>query len=172
MSSLDTITSSKEKVNSNSYIRPHKLQRINGKHVRHSANINSQLVIEKETTFFVKSSTPFVSGLKRINKMLNKFNKTITRHTNKYQGGEYKKVKYITVKGMGKSIENTLGIANKLQNDLHYKVDILTGTVEVLDEFEPFEEQDHHKHKNSIDDITFQKRKVSTIELRIWLKRE
>lgn len=142
--------------------KPQKLQRINGKHIKHSSNVNIKLIVEQETTFLVKSSTPFVSALKRINKMLNKFNKTITK-TNKYQAGEYKKVKYITVKGMGKSIENTLSIANRLQNNYHYKVDVLTGSVEVLDEFVP--ETDSF-------DSTFQKRKVSTVELRVWLKRE
>ena len=156
---------------SSSSAKIHKLQKINGKHIRRSANVNTQLVVEKDTTFLVKSSTPFVSGLKRINKMLDKFNKTVTRHTNKYQGGEFKKVKYITVKGMGKSIENTLGIANRLQNDYHYKVDVLTGTVEVVDEFVPFEGE-ASQSKDGIEDPTFQKRKVSTIELRVWLKRE
>lgn len=152
-----------------------KLQRIEGKLIKHSANTNIRLVVEQETTFLMKSSTPFVSALKKINKIMDKFNKTLTKDTNKYQRGEYKKLKYITVKGMGKSIENTLGIANRLQNDYHYKVDILTGTVEVLDEFAKSEESLTTGETNSKGGdplITFQKRKVSTIELRVWLKRE
>lgn len=98
--------------------------------------------------------------------MLDKFNKSITSNR-KFQGGEYKKVKYITVKGMGKTIETTLGLANKFQNEFNYKVDVLTGTVEVLDEFIPHESNDIES-----DEPIFQKRNVSYIELRIWLKRE
>lgn len=138
---------------------------IDGKHIKHSANINLQKNVEKETTFLVKSSTPFVSALKKINKMLDKFNKTVNKSTNKYQGGEFKKVKYIVVKGMGKSIESTLGLAGIFQDQHDYKVDILTGSVEVLDEFVPEENK-------TLDDIIYKKRMVSSIELRIWLKRE
>lgn len=140
---------------------------INGKHIRHSANNSIKPSVEVETTYLVKSSTPFISGVKKINKILDKFNKTINRTNRKYQGGEYKKVNYITVKGMGKAIPKTLSIACKFQDEMDFKVDILTGSTEVLDEFEPDE-----SIEGSIEDTVYKKRKVSYIELRIWLKRE
>ncbi|EGV65471.1 ribonuclease P subunit p20 family protein [Yamadazyma tenuis] len=148
-----------------------KIKRINGKHIKHRANIHISSVVERETTFLVKSSTPFVSALKRIHKMLDKFNKTITTNTRKYQGGDYKNVKFITVKGMGKTIETTLGIANKLQNEANYRVDVLTGSVEVLDEFAPPDSSDGPP-KGAIQETVFQKRMVSYVELHVWLKRE
>lgn len=90
--------------------------------------------------------------------MLDKFDKAVSS-SSKYQQGDYKSVKHVVVKGMGKTIEKTLGLGNSLIKD-GYKVDVRTGSVEVVDEFEVE------------DDTLFQKRMVSYVELQIWVKRE
>lgn len=144
-------------------------KRIAGKHTKHSPNTQIRLKIENETTFLVKSTTPYISALKRIQKILAKFDKSVLPNK-KYQNMEYKKVNYITVKGMGKAIENTLSIALKFQDELNYKVDILTGSVDVLDEFNVNAGDDSDNDYN--DDTIFKKRMVSYVESRIWLKRE
>lgn len=149
------------------YINP---KRVNGKHIKHSPNTLPILKLEHETTFLVKSSTPYISALKRIQKILAKFDKSVLPNR-KYQNVEYKKVKYVTVKGMGKAIENTLSIALKFQDERNYKVDILTGSVEVLDEFQVASNDDDSDNDYN-DDKIFKKRMVSYIEARIWLKRE
>lgn len=145
-------------------------KRINGRHIKHSPNTVPLLKIENETTFLVKSSTPYISALKRIQKILAKFDKSVLPNK-KYQNVDYKKVKYITVKGMGKAIENTLSIALKFQDELNYKVDILTGSIEVLDEFLIGPNGDDSDNEYNDENI-FKKRMVSYIETRIWLKRE
>lgn len=90
--------------------------------------------------------------------MLGKFDKS-TSSLAKYQQGDFKRVRHIVVKGMGKTIEKTLGLGNNLIKD-GYKVDVRTGSVEVVDEFEVE------------DDNLFKKRMVSYVELQIWIKRE
>lgn len=135
----------------------------NVQHIKHSPATSNLTKTELETTFLVKSSTPYVAALKRINKILDKFNK-VPGANPKYQRGLYKNVKYITVKGMGKAMEKTLSLALAYQA-LKYKVDILTGTVEVLDEFQP-------QGLDSEDEgaAEFRRRATSYVELRIWLK--
>lgn len=145
-------------------------KRINGKRIKHSPNTRPLLKIENETTFLMKSSTPFVSALKQTQKLLAKFDKS-NLPNKKYQNVEYKKIKYITIKGMGKTIEKTLSLALKFQDDLNYKTDIITGSAEVLDEFQLNAEDDDSDNCYK-DDNLFKKRMVSYIEVRVWLKRE
>ncbi|ODV67248.1 hypothetical protein HYPBUDRAFT_6531 [Hyphopichia burtonii NRRL Y-1933] len=143
------------------------LKKENVTHIKHSPNNELQSKINQETTFLVKSSTPYISAIKRIKKILEKFDKT-TLPNKKYQRGDYKKVKYILVKGMGKAIEKTLSIGLNYKEDLKYKVDIITGTVEVYDEFQPkIDSEDEDEAESSIE-----KRRVSYVEIRIWLKRD
>ncbi|KAI5955308.1 hypothetical protein KGF54_001869 [Candida jiufengensis] len=127
--------------------------------------------------------------LSKFEKSKNLNNLNSSNYNKKYQNENYKKVKYITVKGMGKTIEKTLKIAMNYQNDQNYKVDILTGSVQVLDEFE----KSHTSQIDSIEDAVdntictkdsieenhfdgpereYQKRMVSYVEARVWLKRE
>lgn len=110
------------------------VKRINGKHIKHSPQTKPLTETQFNSTFHVKSSTPFISAVKRINKQLAKFTK-LQGTQRKFQNDQYKRVKYITVKGMGKTIEKTLKLAMHFQQ-LGYKVDIITGSVQVLDEFE------------------------------------
>ncbi|CCE72572.1 Piso0_000156 [Millerozyma farinosa CBS 7064] len=144
-------------------------QRIKGKHIKHNPNTEQLSKVSNETTFLVKSSTPFVSALKKIQKILDKFDKSISR-SKKYQGGEYKKIKYITVKGMGKCIDKTISLGLHFQEEKQHKVDILTGSIQVLDEFilENSEEESDDNAEYSSNQI-YKKRNVSYVEIRIWL---
>lgn len=146
--------------------------RYNGKHIKHSPNYQVVLNIQRETTFLVKSSSPFISALKRINKMLEKFSKASGSRNAKFRGGDYQKVKYITVKGMGKSIEKTLSLGLKFQKEFMYKVDIVTGGVEVLDEFKVKEEDEDDALDDDDRKSVFKNRMVSFVECRIWIKRD
>ena len=50
---------------------------------------------------------------------LNKFSKSKNSHTiNKFQNEQYKTIKYITVKGMGKTIEKVASIGTHFQKGL------------------------------------------------------
>lgn len=109
-----------------------------------------------------------MSAIKTITKQLEKFEKT--SNVKKFQNLQYKRVKYITVKGMGKSIEKTLGILLNFQE--RYKVDVLTGSVEVLDEFDMEEKNSAGDEEMVDDEKVYKKRMVSSIEGRIWLKRD
>lgn len=129
--------------------------------IKHSPNTQIVGVVQRETTFLVKLRTPFVSAIKQITKILQKFDKLRLNHR-KYNNGEYKRVRYITVKGAGRAIEKAIAVGAKFA-EMDYKVDYLTGSVEVLDEF---------KGDDSDDDSEFAKRMVSYIEARIWLKRD
>lgn len=131
-----------------------------GKHIKHSPNVIHRLLTERETLFLVKSKTPYISAIKKIDKILVKYSGKSTNK--KYQGGQYKKVKFITIKGMGKSIQKTVSIGLKYQQDGDYPVDVFTGSVQVLDELKP-EDSDE---ENS----TYKTRMVSFVEIRIHLR--
>ncbi|KAG7665150.1 uncharacterized protein J8A68_001206 [[Candida] subhashii] len=143
-------------------------KRLQAKHLKHSPNLIPQTETQKASTFLVKSRTPYVSALKTITKQLEKFEKT--SNIKKFQNLQYKRVKYITVKGMGKSIEKTLSILLNFQE--RYKVDILTGSVEVLDEFEMEKKEGEDVDDDEEGEKVYKKRMVSSVEGRIWLKRD
>lgn len=138
--------------------------------IKHSPNTNIQNKIERETTFLVKAATPYVSAIKRIDAILAKFDKSAVDHK-KFQRGEYKKIKYIRVKGMGRAIDKTTSIALHYMTKKAYKVDLYTGTVEVMDEVTSTSEH-RSKDGESDEESTYQKRSASYVEVKIWLKRE
>ncbi|RCK59051.1 Ribonucleases P/MRP protein subunit POP7 [Candida viswanathii] len=155
-------------------------KRIQGKHIKHSANTKPFTETQASSVFLIKSTTPYVSSLKRITNALDKFNKTKS-NIKKYQNEQFKNVKYITVKGMSKTILKVLSLGIHFQ-EKNYKVDILTGSVEVLDEFIPGQSSkdkegeadsssDEDDDDDDDDDRIYKKRMVSSIELRIWIKR-
>ncbi|WLF80212.1 hypothetical protein PVL30_003988 [Lodderomyces elongisporus] len=174
-------------------------KRIQGKNIRHTKHSPVQKLqneTEFNSTILIKSSTPFISALKRIQKQLNKFSKSAATSTSskKYQNDQYKKLQYIKVRGMGKCLEKTLKLALKFQ-ELNYRVDIVTGSIEVIDEFEKLEnedeEEDEEEEKMDVDvdvdvgketmqeddvfddeERIYRKRMVSTVEVRIWLNRD
>lgn len=146
-----------------------KNKKVSGKHIKHKPPSKRLLLVEKETTYLVKSRSPFISALKRIQKLLEKFDRSLLPNS-KYQNGEFKKVKYVTVKGMGKAIEKTISLGLVFQDELAYKVDTLTGSLDVVDEFQTrLDEFDSDDDYNT--ESVYQKRSVSYVEVRIWLKR-
>ncbi|KAI5962736.1 hypothetical protein KGF57_001470 [Candida theae] len=149
--------------------------RIEGKHIKHSAQTKRLTETQFNSTFLVKSSTPFISAVKRIDKQLTKFSKSQGTQR-KFQNDQYKKVKYLIVKGMGKTIEKTLKLAMHFQSQ-GYKVDILTGSVQVLDEFEKeayisSDGEDGSRFGHADIETKYKKRMVSSVEAKIWLQRE
>lgn len=125
---------------------------------------------QRDTTVFIRSNTPFVSAIKRISVILEKFDRLTgpALHRSKFQNGEYKKVKYIVVKGMGKSIAQTLSIALHFQTKKNYSVDVYTGTALVVDTVETEEVIETREGPET--QTKSQLRKVSYVEVKIWLK--
>ncbi|ANZ77388.1 BA75_04963T0 [Komagataella pastoris] len=121
-----------------------KRERIDGTLIKHPP-MRKYKVTEEKNTFFVKSSTLYVSAVKQISKKVEKLNATQTKN------------KVFIVKGMGKSIPKVLsiGVYFQLKN---YRVEVFTGSVKVLDEFEKED-----------DDSILSKRTVSSVEVRIIL---
>lgn len=136
--------------------------------VTHSTNTKLLPQAERETTVFVKASTPYVSALKRLDRILEKFD-TVGVHHHKYQRGEYKKIKYVTVKGMGRAIDKTLSVALHYQGKQH-KVDVYTGTVEVVDEVKA--SASYATKDESDEETDLRGRSVGYVEAKVWLKRK
>ncbi|KAI5970476.1 hypothetical protein CANMA_000385, partial [Candida margitis] len=77
-------------------------------------------------------------------------------------------------KGMGRTIEKTLKLAMHFQSQ-GYKVDILTGSVQVLDEFEKRVESFNPDAILAAEmdyETEYKKRMVSSVEAKVWLQRE
>lgn len=110
-----------------------------------------------KTTIYVKSKTPYVSALKRINKFMSQ----LPRH-----GSEY-----VTVMGMGKAVEKTLSLGCYFQDTKGRKVEIITKSIEVLDEVVvndgDQEDEQNILHEEDLE-TTLRKRLVSGVELRIY----
>ncbi|QBM85430.1 ribonuclease P/MRP protein subunit POP7 [Metschnikowia aff. pulcherrima] len=124
---------------------------------------------ESETTFFIKSSTPFVAALKRIDRLLEKFDKLPTNYK-QYQQGEYKKVKHLTVKALGAAMEKVVSVGLHFREHSGYQVDFISGTVNVVDQVKT--KGSHQSRDDSDDEIELRGRNVSYIEAKIWLKRK
>lgn len=144
------------------------MPRLNAKHIKHSPNTTPYLQVAGDTTFLVKSKTPYVSALKRITKKLDKYTRA-TQLRDRHSLGAYKKVQYITVKGMGRAIEKTLLLALEFQDRLMYRTDIQTGSVEVIDEFKMEDGADSDWDEDDRE-LVYKKRMVSYVEVRIWIK--
>lgn len=138
--------------------------RVIGKtHIRHGPIGAIPLETEMQSTFLVKASTPYILAIKRISKMLAKFESSPSQHR-KFHGGEYKKVQFIRVKAMGRATSSALSIGIHFEHDQKYHTEYITGTLLVLDEFtSPADAGD--------DSSELKKRLVSTLEIRIWLKK-
>ncbi|QLQ81518.1 hypothetical protein HG537_0F02790 [Torulaspora globosa] len=106
-----------------------------------------------KTTMYVKSNTPYISALKRIKKFLRDLD----------QNG----ASYVVVLGMGKAIEKTLSLGCHFEQQLGKKVEVLTKTVELVDEV--VAECDETDDLRDIDRETcLKKRCVSGVELRVY----
>lgn len=102
------------------------------------------------STLYLKSKTPYVSALKRINKFLTNINKTGST--------------YVTILGMGKAVEKALSLACHFQDQLQKKVDILTKSIDVMDELSHGDDDEDPSDADS----ELKKRTVSGIEIRIY----
>jgi len=124
---------------------PTKQPRVQGKHIRHDPSKKFKFS-DLETTIHIKSSTPYISAIKRCQKLLGNLPK------------KQPKAQYITIMGMGAAIEKTMSIGVFFQKEQGLKVDMLTKSVEVLDEFDD---------ENLDNDTIYRKRKISAVELHI-----
>ncbi|ODQ80839.1 hypothetical protein BABINDRAFT_12943 [Babjeviella inositovora NRRL Y-12698] len=114
-------------------------------------NLKPFSVKSLQTIIHLKSSTPYVSALKRIQKHIIQLPK------------KQPSVKYVTVKGMGvKPVEKLMQLAVFFQVEEGFKVDMFTSSVEVLDEYV---EEDEESGSS-----VFKKRLVSSVVMRIWRK--
>lgn len=125
--------------------------------VKHpSLKVLSQKQIK--TTMYVKSKTPYISALKHINKLLGQ----LQRH-----GAEY-----VTVLGMGKASEKTLAVACYFQEEKGKKTEVLTQSVEVLDELTKGTSEECEDSEEDIQDedkeLVLRKRTISGVEVRIF----
>lgn len=106
-----------------------------------------------KTTIYVKTSTPYISALKRIKKFLRDLPKSGST--------------YVVVLGMGKAIEKTLSLGCHFEQQLGKKVDVLTKSVELLDEVS-VDDGDEDFIKDVDRETVLKKRTISGIELRIY----
>lgn len=110
------------------------------------------------TTIYIKSSTPFVSGIKRINKFLDALEK---RRLDP-------KLQRIVLLGMGKAVEKTLSLACYFEQEKGKRVQILTKSIDVIDEV-ALENTDEVEIIDERDiETILKKRSVSGIEVRIY----
>lgn len=137
--------------------------------VKHSISREIPTQVERETLFLVKSATPFISAVKRLDAILDKFDRDAIEHK-KFHRGNYKKIKYIRIKGLGRAMEKVASLAAHYTQK-GYKIDVYTGSLEVTDEI-------HHKTEHSTKDdesdteSELKKRTISYMEVRVWLKRD
>lgn len=101
------------------------------------------------TSFRLKSSTPFVSAVKHIDKKFLELDQPKNKNSKK---------EYITVYGMGKTVEKCLSVGLYFQDTRQHKIEVRTTTVKVLDELQ----QD--------DEVEFRKRSISGVEIDIYRK--
>lgn len=118
------------------------------------------------STFYVKRRTPYVSAIKRIARLVSQ----LSRHG----------AKYVTVLGMGAAAEKTLAIGCHFQDSRGCRIEVLTKTVNVLDErtvpegpgapTTPFSTGTiSDAESNSDDEITeLTERTLSGVEVRIY----
>ncbi|CEP20751.1 unnamed protein product [Cyberlindnera jadinii] len=123
-----------------------KKPRLQGKLVKHAAP--SQFKYSNlQTTVRIQHKTPYISAIKRVDTMM------------KALKGRQPKKSYITVLGMGATIEKTMNIGVHFQAQ-GCRVEVLTKSVEVLDEFLDQDDSD--------DESVLRKRSVSCVELKVY----
>lgn len=135
-----------------------RLERYKGKKfVKHSAP-KPYLQSESTKVVFVKSSTPYVSALKRIERLLKDFEPKINRRGQPIvKSGTT--TEYVQVKGMGKAIGKVTSLGVHFKYEKKLRVDTFTRSIGVLDEFVDPEGEDD----------VLRKRNVSAVELHIYI---
>lgn len=130
----------------------------------------------KDKFFRVKTSSPFMSCVKQIQKKLSKIEDNIKLSDKRNRGNNTIKNKFVTVVGLQRVIGKVLLLANYFQQRGH-KIDIRTITVNALDEFmmkEHKEEENDDRITNDVeesdeDDSIMRKRKISGLEIDIFI---
>lgn len=142
--------------------------KIQKKVIKH-APLRPYVHTELDTTVYVKSKTPFVSAVKRIEKMISKFD-MIPNKRGKFvrKGNISGSCNYIVVKGMGKSIGKAINIGLHFKFQENFCVDIFTKTVGVLDELVD-QDDDGASEDSGRQDTVLQKRNVGAVEIRIYV---
>ncbi|CEP61987.1 ribonuclease P/MRP protein subunit POP7 LALA0_S04e05160g [Lachancea lanzarotensis] len=111
-----------------------------------------------KTTIYVKSTTPYISAVKRVNKFLSQ----LQRHG----------AQYVTVLGMGKAVEKTLSVGCHFQEEKGKKVVVLTQTIPLVDEILAEQAGDEGESAEDIEDADLEtvlrKRTASGVEVRIY----
>ncbi|KAG0683083.1 hypothetical protein C6P40_000466 [Pichia californica] len=155
-------------MNSKCQIKKYKDKKI----IKH-APLRPYIHTELDSTVYIKSNTPFISAIKRIEKLMKKFDEIPNKKGEMIRRGNMsKKTKYITVKGMGKSISKVLNIGLHFKYEEKFTIDIFTKTVGVLDEFvEEDDKKEENKDNNGEDedDDLLRKRNVGAVEIRIYI---
>lgn len=118
-----------------------------GKLVKKHPSVKALSPKQIHSTVYLKSRTPYVSALKRINKFLG----------NTHRSGS----SYVTVLATGKAVEKALSLGCHFGQHLQKRVEVLTKSVEVIDEVT--EEDDESDAETQL-----KKRTISGIELRIY----
>lgn len=113
-------------------------------HIRHKPSKLTETFLDRECTFLVKGTSNYVVAIKRVTKMLDRVKK------------KYPRVSYIKVKAMGRAIPTAMCVALHFKPDR--KVDILTGTVSVVDEL-----------RKSVANVVVQERKQSSVEVHVYV---
>ncbi|GMG44882.1 unnamed protein product [Ambrosiozyma monospora] len=141
---------------------------------------------EGQHTIYIKSQTPYMSALKKIEKMIkrtteDKFNKNGVSIKPKLKNS---KLKFITVKGMGKSMLKVLNLGLHFKGAGQLRVEVYTKTIGVLDEFKSVDSKknateegnsgdananDEDSDEDGDEDDILKKRNVSSIELKIYV---
>jgi ribonuclease P/MRP protein subunit POP7 len=152
------------------------MSKISKKIIKH-APLRPYVHTELDSTIYVKSTTPFISAVKRIEKMINKFDEIPNKRGKLVRRGNINKdINYILVKGMGKSINKVLNIGLHFKYEEKFNVDIFTKSVGVLDEIVE-DDNDNDDNDNDgdgdIDDhddlCSLKKRNVGAIEVKIYI---
>ncbi|VEU24332.1 DEKNAAC105649 [Brettanomyces naardenensis] len=117
---------------------------------------------------YIKSSTPYISALKRIERSLDGFRPLPNRNGSPVaKSGS--NIKYIVVKGMGKAIPKVVNLGIHFKYDKQLHVELYTKTIGVLDEFVPKDNENDDDDEEEEDDDVLRKRNVGSVELHIML---
>ncbi|SCU92014.1 LAMI_0E08350g1_1 [Lachancea mirantina] len=106
-----------------------------------------------KTTMYLKASTPYISALKRIGKLLG----SLRRH-----GAEY-----VSVLGMGKAVEKCLSVACHYEGERAYRVEVRTQSVSVFDEIADSDDSEIDI-RDEDRETRLQPRNLSGVEVRIY----
>ena len=131
-------------------------QKRSGKLVHKHSTLKQSTHNEIKTTIYVKSSTPFVSGLKRCKRFLASLEKR----------KQHPSQQCVTLLGMGKATEKTLALACYFQQEKGLRVEVRTKSIEVVDEVA--EDEDDETVDPRDRETLLKKREISGGEAKVY----